>query len=213
VAGADDDSYPVRIADEGGSLTCIATASNAAGAGRPTLSAGVIVAEPGTLHCVKPTGRLRGTSVGPLALGFTRAHARNTVRRFVVTGNDFDNFCLYGGWGIRVGYPSKPVLAPLTRRERSRASGRIVLALTANPFYDLNGVRPGMALAAVARRLKVGKAFHIGLNYWYLAPGAAARGVLKVRGGIIQEVGLADLQLTSGPPSSQHRFLSSFTAA
>jgi hypothetical protein len=64
-------------------------------------------------------------------------------------------------------------------------SGKIVLALTANPFYALSGVRPGMVLTAVAKHLGVGKAFHIGSNYWYLAPAGAARGVVKVRGGVI----------------------------
>ena len=49
---------------------------------------------PGTLRCPKPTGRLRGLSLGPLKLGFTRARARHTLPRFGVTYNNMDNFCL-----------------------------------------------------------------------------------------------------------------------
>jgi hypothetical protein len=213
LAGATTPSYAVEIGDEAGSLTCTVTASNAAGPGVPSTSAAIVVAEPGTLHCVKPTGRVSGLSVGPLALGFSRAHARHTLPRFAVTGNGLDDFCLYGGWGIRVGYPTGTVLDRLSPAERTHVSGRIVLALTANPFYALDGVRPGMLLSAVAKRLGVGKAFHIGLNYWYLVPGAAARGVLKVRHGVIQEIGLANKRLTAGNRASQHHFLSSFTKA
>jgi hypothetical protein len=90
--------------------------------------------------------------------------------------------------------------------------GKVILALTANPFYALNGARPGMTLGSVAKRLHVGKAFHIGLNYWYVAPGAASNGILKVRGGVIQEVGIANRQLTSSR-HAQGRFLSSFNGA
>ena len=73
-------------------------------------------------------------------------------------------------------------------------------------------MRPGRRLAVVARRLRLGKTFHIGLNYWYIAPGHAANGVLKVRHGIIQEVGIANKRLTSGR-KAQLRFLTSFNGA
>jgi hypothetical protein len=61
---------------------------------------------PGTLGCPKPSGRLHRRSLGPLKLGFTRSRARHTLPRFGVTYNNMDNFCLFGGWGIRAGYPS-----------------------------------------------------------------------------------------------------------
>jgi hypothetical protein len=211
--GATTGTYAVQIADEGATLTCTVVAANAAGSGAPATSIGIVVAMPGTLTCPKPTGRLGGLNVGPFALGSSRAHARHTLKRFQVTANDFDNFCLYGGWGIRVGYPSSRILRVISAGERSRVAGKIVLALTANPFYALSGVRPGMVLTAVAKHLGVGKAFHIGSNYWYLAPAGGARGVVKVRGGVIQEVGLANKQLTAGNPASQRAFLSSFTGA
>jgi hypothetical protein len=46
------------------------------------------------------------------------------------------------------------------------------------------------------------------LNDWYVAPGATANTVLKVRHGIIQEIGLANQRLTKGR-TAQGRFLSS----
>lgn len=212
ISGAIDRTVTVTIGDEAGTLACVVSAANASGTGPAATSAGVIVAEPGTLHCPRPTGRLSGRELGPFSLGITRARARHTLHRYQVTANDFDNFCLYAGWGIRVGYPSARLLRSFSAPARTPRSARIVLALTANPFYALDGVRPGAALSAVAARLRVGRRFHIGSNFWYLAPGASARGVLKVRGGIIQEVGIASLALTAGTRTDQRAFLSSFKA-
>ena len=42
----------------------------------------------------------------------TRAKARHKLKRFGVTHNDLDNFCLYAGWGIRAGYPSTQAAGP-----------------------------------------------------------------------------------------------------
>jgi hypothetical protein len=72
----------------------------------------------------------------------------------------------------------------------------VVLALTANRHYRLRGVRLGMRIAAVARRLRTGRPFHIGLNWWYLARGGVSHGLLKVRHGRIQEIGIVNRRLT-----------------
>jgi len=211
IAGATGSTYVVQIADEGSTLTCAVIATNAGG-GAVRASTGTVVAEPGTLTCVKPTGRLSGRSLGPLELGFKRSRARHAVRRYTASGGTEDDFCLYGGWGIHAGYPSAKLLGTVSRGERGQLKGRIVLALTSNPYYALNGARPGMALAAVAKRLHVGKAIRIGANYWYLAPGSTSRGVLRVRGGIIQEVGIATKAFTT-TSAAQRRFLSAFNSA
>jgi hypothetical protein len=200
----------VQILDEPQSLTCRVTAANAAGAGAPATSARDLVAVKGTLHCTKPSGRIAGSKLGPLALGLTQKHARHILHRFAVTKNGFDDFCLFAGWGIRVGYPSSKLLRLLPAVQRGHLKGKIVLALTANPFYNLKGVKAGTPVAA-AHKLKLGKRFHVGLNYWYIAPAKGANDVLKVRHGIIQEIGLANSALTKGR-TRQKRFLTSFTA-
>ena len=166
---------------------------------------------PRTLRCARPTGRLNGLSLGPLALGWTRARARATLRNFNVTHNDLHNFCLAAGWGIRVGYPSAKLLRELSSRQRARVAGRIILALTANRYYALDGVRPGRRLATVAARLGAGRPLSIGLNDWYVVRGRASDGVLKVRRGVVQEVGIASKQLCHGR-AAQRRLLRSFTA-
>jgi hypothetical protein len=87
-----------------------------------------------------------------------------------------------------------------------------VLALTANPFYGLNGITPGVTLKAAARRLKLGKVFKIGLNDWYIATLRPGVGVLKVRDGVVQEIGVANANLTV-TRLQQASFLAKFNVA
>jgi len=159
--------------------------------------------------CPIPSGRLTGTTLGPLHLGMTRARARRTLPRTARrTTRDMDFFCLTR-IGIRAAYPSARLLHSLPRAPRHRVRARIVLALTANPDYELRGVRPGARLGAVAHRLGVGPPRRIGLNTWYLCPNGPSRGVLKVRHGIIEEIGIADKRLTNSRRAAL-RFLDSF---
>lgn len=147
--------------------------------------------------CPAASGEVHGRSVGALRLGQTRAHARAQLKRFRITNYGFDDFCLAGGLGIRVGYPRAKLLRSLPRAQRAGVARRIVIALTANPYYSVSGVRPGASLAFAQRRLKLGATEHLGRNYWYFAPGRAASVLLKVRHGVVLEIGLADKQLTS----------------
>jgi hypothetical protein len=87
----------------------------------------------------------------------------------------------------------------------------VILALTANQYYTLRGARPGRRLSTVAGRLHLGRPFHLARNYWYLIPGNASTGVLKVRRGLIEEVGIANKRLTRGR-AAQLRLLTSFNA-
>jgi hypothetical protein len=68
--------------------------------------------------------------------------------------------------------------------------------LTANHHYTLDGLRPGSPLSTARTRLKLTHGYDIGLNTWYLAAGRDATGALKVRDGIIHEIGIADPALT-----------------
>src|ERR1019366_4974111 len=129
--------------------------------------------------------------------------------RYQLRGRRYMDFFCPQIRGIRVGYASPKLLRGLSRSEQRRLRGRVVLVLTANHHYALRGVRPDTRLARVARRLRVGQGFHVGLNWWYLAPNGSSRGVLKVRHGVIEEVGIADKQLTTSR-KAQIRFIKSF---
>jgi len=159
--------------------------------------------------CPAPTGRISGETLGLFALRMTRAAARETLPRFDITENNFDNFCLAGGWGIRTGYPSAQLLRSLSRTVQAAVTGRVVLALTANPYYVLRGIRPGATQDAAISAVRDAKVFHVGVNYWYLAPNGSSTAVLKVRDGAVQEIGIADFQLTANP-ISEATFINSF---
>jgi hypothetical protein len=57
--------------------------------------------------------------------------------------------------------------------------------------------------------LRVGRPFHVGRNYWYLTPGRNVRGILKVRHGQIEEIGIADGILTKSRRATA-KFLRTF---
>jgi len=160
--------------------------------------------------CTSAAGFIAGSSVGPVRLGMPRSQIRRLFSSFSTRHHRYMDFFCPTVHGIRVGYPSPVLLRSLPRKQRARLRGRAILALTANPSYTLKGVRPGARLAAVARRLKVGRRFQIGLNSWYLAPAGPSCGVFKVRRGRIEEIGLADKRLTISRATSR-RFLARFS--
>jgi 6-phosphogluconolactonase (cycloisomerase 2 family) len=159
--------------------------------------------------CPRPSGRIAGIDLGPVALGTTRAVVREKLPRFNVTQNDFDNFCLYQGWGIRAGYPSARLMGSFPRSTQTAATGRVVLALTSNRYYQLDGIRPGATRRAAAKALHLGAVMHVGLNDWYMAPHGPDTAVIKVRNGTVREIGVASLALTR-TPGTRLTFITSF---
>jgi hypothetical protein len=142
----------------------------------------------------------------------TRTRARHLFVHFSTRHRLYmDFFCLVPN-GVRAGYPSPRLLRSLSGSERAHIKGRVILLLTASPFYALHGVRPGASLAAARRVLHLRRAFHIGLNYWYLARIGHSRGVLKVRHGIVEEVGVTEARLTA-QRSQAFDFLRDFSNA
>jgi hypothetical protein len=135
---------------------------------------------------------MRGGSIGPLALGLTRAGAAARLPPLGSAGRGFSDYCLALGPGIRVAYTPLKLLRRLRPATRTALRGRIVLALTANSYYSLNTIRPGAAAAGFT----LGRGFRVGLSQWYLLPGAAsATGIVEVRNGKIAEVGVVDRRL------------------
>lgn len=177
---------------------------------RPSPSSRPAPSRPAPFQCARPSGRLAGRSLGPVTLGMTRARARSRFARVSLRGRRFMDFFCPAHGGIRIGYATPALLRSLSRGQRRHVRGRAVLVLTANRHYALRGVRPGTRLAHVARRLRVGREFRVGLNGWYLVANGSSRGVLKVRHGVIEEVGIADPVLTRTRRASL-RFLRSFS--
>jgi hypothetical protein len=139
--------------------------------------------------------------------------SRARVRRAFVAsssrGHRFMEFFCLTPSGIRVGFPSPRLLRRLPQRTRSELRGRVVLALSANRHYALGGIRPGTPLTRARRRLRLSRPFHVGPNTWYLSSGRT-RGVLEVRHGVVEEVGIALSRLTR-TPGQDGVFLRSFS--
>jgi len=85
----------------------------------------------------------------------------------------------------------------------------VIWASSSNPHYDIDGIRAGATLKAAQARLPHGHLLTVGRNDWYLAPAGSVTGVLKVRKGIVQEVGIGTRQLTR-TLAQQRIFMTSF---
>jgi len=162
-----------------------------------------------TAACPLATGKLKGNTLGMVRLGMTRARVRRAYTRSSDhRGRYQDFFCLIPT-GVRVGFPSPKLLRALPRGKRKAFRGRASWASTSNVYYAVKGVRVGMKLKAARKLLKLEKPFHIGRTYWYLAPNGKSTAVLKVRRGIIEEIGIADRQFTR-TRAADRVFLKSF---
>jgi hypothetical protein len=159
-------------------------------------AAGASPARPTTARCPAATGTLSGTHLGLIQLGMTRARVHRRFAAVSTRGRRYEDFFCLSPRGVRSGYASPRLLASLPRARRATYRGRVVWASTASPFYTLDGVRVGERLRAAERVLPGGRRFRVGLNQWYLARAGASTAVLKVRAGVVQEIGIADAALT-----------------
>ncbi len=181
VPGATSAGYKVQAIDEGTTLTCVVTTvASAASVRPPALSASVTVPVPAVSGCPAATGGTGATTIGLARLGMTRAQARRAYAHSRDrAGRNHDTFCL-SPIGIQVGY----------------RGGRVVWIATGNAAYAIDGIRSGASLTAMAGRLKLGKAIIAGANRWYVAQAKAATVLVDVRGGVVQEIGLASRRRT-----------------
>jgi hypothetical protein len=209
IAGAVHATYTVQSIDEGNTLTCSVIATNVAGAGALVTSAGVKVRVPYVSHCPAAAGKLSGQTLGPIKLGESKTQARKAFAHSSKRGQRYEDFFCLTPIGIRVGYPSPKILEVLPARERSKYAGRVIWISTSSAHYALDGIRPGASVAAATKKLKLGKAFVIGINDWYFAPAGSATAIFKARDGLIEEIGIADKELTKGR-NTQRTFLTSF---
>ena len=166
---------------------------------------------PPTFYAIRPgcptaNGKLTATGIGPLSLGMQRTRARALIQHTTTRGRRFMDFYCLKPIGIRAAFGYPKLLSKLPRAQRRALSGESVLLLTADRKYALRGVKPGARLSKVARRLHVSKRIRIGANDWYVLPNGASRGVLKVRHGVIEEIGIANKRLT-GSYTAAKRFL------
>lgn len=196
LAGAVDPTYRVQTEDEGTTLRCTVSATNAAGTRGPAISQAVRVPVPVVARCPAAKGSLAGSTLGSTELGMTRTEARAAyLSSSVRSSADVFFFCLTP-IGIRVAFPSPGLLSSLSSGQRDQFDDRVIWASSANPHYAIDGVRPGATLAAAEHALPHGNLLAIGDDKWYVAPAGRATAVLGIRAGLVQQVGIAERQLT-----------------
>ncbi len=147
--------------------------------------------------CPRATGHISGQTLGLVRLGMTRLQTRRAYRLNSTWSQPNQDFFCLSPIGVRVEYASSAMLHRLPAGARRALLGRVVLALTANTHYALDGIRHGATLRAARRALGTGNLFHIGINWWYFAPHGSWTAVLKLHHGIVAEVGIADGRLTT----------------
>ena len=197
LVGATARTYKVRPIDEGTTLRCSVIATNAGGPGRPAGSQSVRVATPAILGCPAATGRASGPAFGLIKLGMTRPGAQRAYRRSTAHhAANQDVFCLTPA-GIHVGYPSPQLLRTLAPNVRAALAGRVIWTFTANPYYAVGAVRPGAVLATAQRALPRGTLVAAGAARWYVARAGSVTALIELRGGVVQEVGIADPRVAS----------------
>jgi hypothetical protein len=209
IAGAKRATYVVQPIDEGNTLTCTVTASNAAGRSAPATSAGIRVPVPVVKGCPAVTGTITGSAIGPVKLGDTRRQAHRAFPHSSNRGKKYEDFFCFTPSGIRVGYASPKLLKTLPRAERKRYAGRVIWISTASAHYAIAGIRPGATVAAASKALKLIGPFVVGANTWYLARDGHGTAVFKVRHQLIQEIGIGVTALTKNS-RAQRTFLTSF---
>jgi hypothetical protein len=207
--GATSATYTAQQLDEGSVLTCTVTASNAAGSGQAT-SGGVKIPFIVVKGCPAATGHTSGTTLGVIHLGVTRAQARHAFTHSSKRNRAYEDFFCLTPRGLRTGYASPKLMKTLSKRLSTQWAGKVVWISSANPIYAVEGVRPGATLAAAQKILGHGNQYQVGKNDWFLAPAGAATAMLKVRSGVIDEVGIAVKALTQGR-KAQHNFVTSFS--
>ncbi len=208
IQGASGPTYATHTLDEGTGLTCAVTVSSAVGKATAT-SKPLQIQVPVVRGCPAATGSLSGTTLGLITLGATRAQVRREYTHSSTRGFAYKDFFCLTPFGVRVGYASPTLLKHLGAAERRKLASRVVWASTDNARYSVNGIRASATLVSARQALPHGDYFRLGLNYWYLAPIKGATAVLKVRHGIVEEVGIADKQLT-GSHRANRILMSSF---
>lgn len=164
----------------------------------------------GAQSCPLVTGALSGDGLGLVRLGMTRAQTDKAYAASSDRDKRYEDFFCLTPIGVRVGYASPKLLNTLARHKRSAYRGRVVWASTSDIYFTVKGVRPGTTIKAAHKYLKLQKPFYVGRNTWYLAANGSSTAVLKVRRGIIEEIGIGDKALTR-TRTADRTFLRSFS--
>jgi hypothetical protein len=199
--------YRVAVGDEGTTITCTVTASNTGGSAHAT-SHGKKIPVPYVPRCPAATGTVTTNGMGLIRFGMTRRQAEHAYRHSSNRHKAYEQFFCLTPHGIRVGYTS-PKLRKHLPASQQHLAGKVIWASTTNAHYNIAGIRPPSTLTAAKHALPNGNLFTVGKNQWYIAHHHGTTAVLKIRHGIVQEIGIGDPALTK-TRQAEHNFITSF---
>jgi len=194
LAGATRTTYRIAALDRGSRLACGVTGYNGRDASKPAVSPSMSVRLKPRVGCPAPVGKLTTAGLGPMQLDETLGEAKlslpsSTFKR----GVDLERFCLSPA-GVTVGFPD-PALAALLKGTPGR--NQLVWELTGNPHYSYRGIAPGIALSTAQQILTGGTTVPQGATTYYLVPTRVSTIVLAARGGVVEQLGIADRRVTA----------------
>jgi len=84
--------------------------------------------------------------------------------------------------------------------------GESIFVLTTSRSLRIRGVRRGMGVRGLHRRIGRSARVRVGGNVWYFRKGRNSRQIFKVRSGRVREMGIADARLTKGDRRAKRFF-------
>jgi hypothetical protein len=206
IGGATRETYRVVKLDEGSALTCVVTAFGWAGNSAPKASEQRQVAAPHVKRCPVAGGTSRGAKFGRITLGMNRPRARAAYRGRVETSRGaVDAVCLTPV-SLHIGYPTATLLKTKTKAAATPRAGvnKVIWVTTASPLFSLDGIRAGEAMSSLSSSLTLGTPVKVGTATWYVfGRTTTSVALILVRGGIVQQIGIADSQFARSPRSAR----------
>lgn len=156
--------------------------------------------------CPAATGRVTGTSLGPVTLGMTAARIQKAhTQAYKAVGKNGATLCLTPT-GISLVYAPAKLIASLSAAARKRDRGALVFAYTTNAHYAVSGIHVGSTLTAARKALKGGNELVVTGTTWYVVQHGSVTLELSVVHGRVTRLGIATRAL-NGTKAQELRFL------
>jgi hypothetical protein len=156
--------------------------------------------------CFRAARTARGNRVGRAGIARRRSSVRRTFGARGRYRKWVDRYCLRDGSTVRVAYPTHRERKRLSRSERRRIGHESIFVLTTSRSLRVRGVRRGMGVRGLHRRIGRGNRVRVGRNLWYFRKGRNSRHIFKVQRGRVLEMGIADARLTQGRKRAKRFF-------
>jgi len=161
----------------------------------------------GKRECLPAKGGVKARALGKARLGRAQKRQRRALGATrLKSRKGIDRYCVRGGGGMRIGYPTKRLSSKVSKRSRKRIRSRSVLAITSSRRFRVGKVRVGTGVRALRERLRGEKRHRVGRSVWFTARGKKSRLLFRAQKGKVRELGLGDKALTSTARGTQ-RFL------